>query len=203
MSAPRGIHNKKTETSNGMKPRQNIFVPRPKFQLLHWFLSGGRRTPYDQSRRTSPAYSGQQEKRSKFGAGLAWIVLGIVFSIALGLIFYSNNAFYQEFLYTAATYTKPATKVKAKKAWIEIDFGERKRLFEGDIGKYIYTLDAALKSVAREGDFAIKTRAGKITEIAGVTGPWKIYKNGEEAEGPPNQLAISAGDSYALRLEKK
>lgn len=132
-----------------------------------------------------------------------WIVLGVASSIALGLIFYSNNAFYQEFLSTTATYTSPVPRVKAKKAWVEIDFGERRRLFEGEVGKYAYTFDAALRSAAKEGNFTVKTRAGKITAVAGVAGSWKIYKNGRETEELPNKLTVTAGDSYALRLEKK
>lgn len=131
------------------------------------------------------------------------MTLSVASSIALGLIFYSNNAFHREFLFTTATYTSPVTKVKAKKAWIKIDFGERRRLFEGEIDKYTYAFDAALRSVAREGDFTIKSRAGKITAVAGVTGPWKIYKNGHEAKELLNKLTITAGDSYVLLLEKK
>lgn len=133
----------------------------------------------------------------------AWIVLGVASGMALGLIFYSNNAFYQEFLSTTTTYTKPTPRVKAKKAWVEIDFGERKRLFAGEVGKYTYAFDAALRSAAKEGNFTIKSRAGKITAIAGVAGSWKIYKNGRETEELPDKLTVTAGDSYALRLEKK
>lgn len=133
----------------------------------------------------------------------AWIVLGVASSIALGLIFYSNNAFYQEFLSTTATYTSPVSRIKTKKAWIEIDFGERRRLFEGEVGKYTYAFDAALRSVARDGNFTIRYRAGKITAVAGVAGSWKINKNGHETEELPNKLTVTAGDSYALRLEKK
>lgn len=131
------------------------------------------------------------------------MALGVASSIALGLIFYSNNAFYQEFLSTTATYAKPIQRVKIKQARIEIDFGERKRFFEGKVGKYTYAFDAALRSVAQEGNFTIKSRAGKITAVAGITGSWKIYKNGEEMEGPPDKLSISAGDNYVLRREKK
>lgn len=132
-----------------------------------------------------------------------WFVIFLGAAVALGFIFYANNSFHQEFLAITISYG-PGTIVKQepKKAWVEIDLGKSKRLFEGKLGNKAYALGEVLKSLAKDGGFIIKIKGGEITAVNGTAGPWKIYKNGVSVNDPLNKLAIKAGDKYTLRIGK-
>lgn len=84
---------------------------------------------------------------------------------------------------------------------VEIDFGNRMRIFEGT-SVATSTLNRALEALADTGRLAVSAKNDKIISIAGVRGTWKIYKNGVPAKGPLSSLTIAPGDRYSLRLEK-
>ena len=77
-------------------------------------------------------------------------------------------------------------------ARIEIDFGQgERRLFEGELKGDEFLLQEALKSVAQEAKFNYSANRGKIQSIAGVTGTWEIYKNGDLQNLSFNELVTS------------
>jgi hypothetical protein len=98
--------------------------------------------------------------------------------------------------------TPPTLQSSVKEAIIELDFNNgKKRMFAGELDT-VYPLMAALDSISKEGKFEYKVKDGKIEEIAGVRGKWRIYHNGNLPKSPVEELTIRAGDRYALKLEK-
>ncbi|MBI2640461.1 MAG: hypothetical protein HYW91_01085 [Candidatus Sungbacteria bacterium] len=108
----------------------------------------------------------------------AWIALGISSCLALGLIFYSNQIFYQDFLSTSLTYGSspmPKRPPHAKEI-VEIDFGPKDlRIFESDTTSS-YELERALDAVGQAGQFKFSIRTGKIYSVAGKSGVWTSIK---------------------------
>lgn len=136
--------------------------------------------------------------------GTIWVIVTVVSAAALGLIFYANHLFYQEYLLTLRSVPQ-ITVAKPDRAWIELDFGNKKRTFEGVVGNSKVRLNLALKSAAQEGGFSLKTKDGKLMEVANIgqrQGRWKVYKNGEETKESLNTLLIAAGDRYSFKLAR-
>ena len=136
----------------------------------------------------------------------SWLVVSVSVAFALSLIFYHNNIFYQESLsqtkYLASS-PIPKKPTGSQNAWIELDMGINKnRLFAGDLGDGIYPLRVALDSAAEAGKFTYKVRRGNIYLLGGISGNWKIYKNGAAPNESLEKLTIAAQDKYLLRLEK-
>lgn len=88
-----------------------------------------------------------------------------------------------------------------QEAKVEIDFNNgTKRMFAAKLAT-IYRLSVAINSVAEAGGFTYRIKNGKIEEFAGVTGEWKIYRNGEPVEQSVELLTIKNGDHYVFRAE--
>lgn len=140
----------------------------------------------------------QQNKPSQ------WLFIGAATILALLLMFYANEAFYQEHLSTINAVKD--ISFPHGNARIEIDFSTAvknyKRIFESDFGRTTYPLSIALQGAAEEGKFTFSIKEGKITRIGGTSGAWKIYKNGTPTEIPVETLLIRPGDTYTLRVEK-
>jgi len=141
---------------------------------------------------------------------ISWAIIIILFVAALGSVFYFNNKFYQEVVLSTspAVPTQKAAEIrKARMVWVEIDFGNgAKRLFEGDIDGQEYSLKDSLQIISDTGQFALKTKEGKITSLAGIggsIGEWRIYKNNELANQGIDDLTIKGGDKYLLRFEPR
>lgn len=117
--------------------------------------------------------------------------------ILLGLAAYAGTIFFKE-----KTPSPIPAASSPNSAIIEIDFNNgKKRAFEGELGKEVYPLHLALQSVTDEGNFSLSLEGPSIKEIAGVSGPWKIYQNGAVAKGPLESLTITGGDYYVLKKE--
>ncbi len=135
-----------------------------------------------------------------------WVATTLAATVALGLIFYSNNNFHRDYLRDSegmkAIYVPRANR---DLAWVEIDFGTKKRLFEGNLSGFSYPLEEVISAVAEAGTFDWRKQNGAITVIAGVKnnpGQWKIYKNGSPQKDGLEKLSITAGDRYSLKYEK-
>lgn len=87
-------------------------------------------------------------------------------------------------------------------ALVDIDFGNKKRKFEGEVNNHTFPLSTALVALSRDTNVTYQVRNGKIEDIAGVRGAWRIYRNGVRAEAPLDKLVIARGDHYTLKLEK-
>lgn len=99
----------------------------------------------------------------------------------------------------------------ANLARLEIDYGGRKRAFEGEIIFEMSVLDALL-AASRGGDFEVRyailrdaTDVMKINGMAedGLNGKdWNFYLNGRRVEtGEIHKIIIKAGDKIFIKLE--
>lgn len=139
---------------------------------------------------------------------LSWLIIGVTVLIALAVLFYSNNNFYQEFINESKSlqnYVIPRS-TKANQAFIELDFGNgKKRAFRGEVDGRTYDLKSSLELIAKEAQFTFRERSGRIEKLADIgnaSGVWKIYRNGEKINLPLQELMITGGDKYVLRFEK-
>lgn len=133
----------------------------------------------------------------------AWLVLGAASLGALAVIFYGQKMFLAEIEAPpgTATNTEAPLASVAESAWIELDFGNgAKRLFQGELGSASYPFLLALQSAADNGRFNIRAQKGKLQEIADTAGAWRVYKNGQILTDPVDDLVISGGDRYSLRV---
>lgn len=95
-------------------------------------------------------------------------------------------------------------------ARLEIDFGERRRVFEGELTPEMSVLDALL-AASRGGDFevryAILEDAADIMRINGFTedgldGEWFFYLNGRKIEAAEiHKIRVKSGDKILVKFE--
>lgn len=139
---------------------------------------------------------------------LSWLIVGLAVLIALAVLFYANNNFYQEFITDSKSLQNYAIpkKTKTDHALVELDFGNgKKRAFKGEVDGRTYDLKSSLELIAQEARFAFREKNGRIEKLADISnasGVWKIYKNGEKTSRPLQELTITGGDKYVLRFEK-
>ena len=139
---------------------------------------------------------------------LSWLIVGLTVLIALAVLFYANNNFYQEFIINSkllSSYTIPKN-AKVKHALIELDFGNgKKRAFRGEVDDTIYDLKSSLEIIAKEAKFTFREKNGRIEKLADIgnaSGVWKIYQNGQVVNQSLQELTVTGGDKYVLRFEK-
>ena len=139
---------------------------------------------------------------------LFWTVLGIVYISSLTLISYANDSFDKEVTLlispSKASYAPPV-HISEKRAWIEIDFGNgKKRMFESALGEENYSLETALASAARAGNFSFSAENGRINHIAHIDNPgaWRVYRNGNITQSSIKNLTITGGDRYTFKHEE-
>lgn len=144
----------------------------------------------------------------KINNNLSWLIVGVTVLIALAVLFYANNNFYQEFMISSKSlnnYTIPKS-TRVNHALIELDFGNgKKRAFKGEVGNATYDLKSSLELIAQEAKFTFKEKNGRVEKLADVSnasGVWKIYRNGEVVTLPLQKLTVAGGDKYVLRFEK-
>lgn len=141
---------------------------------------------------------------------VTWIIIAVSFALATGVIFYSNDSFYEDYKSNTEMMSNsplPSRPEIDGVARVEMDFGNGlKRAFEGEVSNNPYPLITVLDVISEEGNFKWAARDGKIAGIAGVanqTGSWKIYKNGSLKEEGLEQLSVTGGDRYVLRFEPR
>lgn len=98
----------------------------------------------------------------------------------------------------------------ANMARLEVDYGERRRAFEGETTPEMSVLDALL-AASRGGDFevryAILEDAADIMRINGFTedgldGEWFFYLNGRKIEAAEiHKIRIKSGDKILIKFE--
>lgn len=129
-----------------------------------------------------------------------WILIGAAAFITLGVTLSVNR----ELDRTNGLLATPPSPLlnSAKEARIELDFnnGDR-RMFAGELDAD-YPLKTAVQSAAEEGNFTYRIKNGRVEELAGVKGAWRVYKNGELVEEPVDQLVIKSGDHYKFSVER-
>ncbi|TSC90928.1 MAG: hypothetical protein G01um10142_178 [Parcubacteria group bacterium Gr01-1014_2] len=124
-----------------------------------------------------------------------WVV---IFVVVLGL----STGFFKDLF-------NPSTK--SNTAYLEIDFGDQKRAFEGEIIQDMSILDAVLAS-SRGGEIEVKyalindqTNILKIndhTEDGLSRETWTFYLNGEKIEaGEIHKIKIKSGDRILIKFE--
>lgn len=98
-----------------------------------------------------------------------------------------------------------------KTAYLEIDYGSKRRAFRGDL-PYEMTILDALNVSARAGDFEVRyvIEDGR-TDILGINGvkeifdngeKWNFYLNGRKVETAQiHKTRIKAGDKILVKLE--
>lgn len=100
---------------------------------------------------------------------------------------------------------------KANTAYLEIDFGDRKKAFEGEIVGEMSVLDAVLAS-GRAGELEIKyALIHDQTDILKINGhiedglsekTWSFYLNGEKIKTSEiHRIKIKSGDKILVRFE--
>ncbi len=96
-------------------------------------------------------------------------------------------------------------------ARLEIDYGERRRAFEGEIMSKMSVLDALL-AASRGGDFEVRYAVLRnntdIMQINGLTEDglngksWSFYLNGQKVEtGQIHKTQVKAGDKISVKFE--
>lgn len=139
---------------------------------------------------------------------LCWLIVCIAFIAALGTIFWANNAFYRESV-GAIEYTTslPIPRFpESAVVRIELDFGNgTRRLFEGVVftQESPYSLEAALREIARISDIRVQTKNSYIESINGIGGKnlWNVYRNGERTDMPLRRVILAGGERYLIKLE--
>lgn len=133
----------------------------------------------------------------------AFKILLIPFLLAILLTWYATREFikYQDEL---AVNTANISVPKAGYAWIEIDFGDnRKRIFEGQVRDASYSFPEVIEAITQANRVTMQIGKSGIVEIDGVRGKWTVYdKRGEKIPSPLEELIVSGGAKYTLRLEK-
>lgn len=94
-------------------------------------------------------------------------------------------------------------------AELEIDYGEKRRAFEGELTFEMSVLDALL-AASRGGDFEVryailgdKTEVMKINGLAedGLDGRWSFYLNGRKVEAAEiHKIIIRSGDKILIKF---
>lgn len=131
-----------------------------------------------------------------------WIILSGVTAAAVLAILLSINGYHREYFETS-DYIANLPIPKAEAALIELDFGDgKRRIFRGAVNKDVYPLDTALNSAAENGNFSFKIKDGALAELAGISGEWNIYRNGEQINTSLRELNITGGDRYTFRHKK-
>lgn len=134
-----------------------------------------------------------------------WIILGVSAILALLVIFYSLNSFYDDFRKQSESMNAFVIP-KHERALIEINFGNgKKRVFAGAVKNEVYPLETALKSAAENGKFTFEIKNGfirRLAEIGNSRDSWTIYKNNEKIITHIDKLTITGGDKYILKLER-
>lgn len=130
-----------------------------------------------------------------------WIVLFTAFFVAAGVML---NAYRELNRMDYLSVTPPPSlpqSSETQEAKIELDFNNgKRRLFVGELAT-AYRLPVAIRAVAEEGRFTYQIEDGKIRELAGVRGEWKIYRNGEPVGEAVELLVIKNGDHYVFKAE--
>lgn len=130
-----------------------------------------------------------------------WIVLFTAFFVAAGVMLNANRELNRLDGFSVTPPPSLPQSSGAQEAKVEIDFNNgTKRMFVAELAT-IYRLSVALSSVAEAGGFTYRIKNGKLEELAGVTGEWKIYRNGEPVEQSVELLTIKNGDHYVFRAE--
>ena len=99
----------------------------------------------------------------------------------------------------------------ANTAYLEIDFGDRKKAFEGEIVGEMFVLDAVLAS-SRAGELEVKyALIHDQTDILKINGhiedglnekTWSFYLNGEKIKTSEiHRIKIKSGDKILVRFE--
>ncbi len=121
-----------------------------------------------------------------------WI---IVLVVALGL----STGFFKDLFVSIDT------------AYLEIDYGSKRRAFRGDL-PYDMTILDALNAAGRAGSFEVRyvIESGE-TDIIGINGvkeifsngqKWNFYLNGKKVETAQlHEIGIKAGDKILVKLE--
>lgn len=122
-----------------------------------------------------------------------WIVVAV-------MVFAASTGFFSDFSgSTAAT------------AYLEIDYGSKRRAFRGDL-PYDMTILDALNASGRAGNFAVLyVVEDDRTDIVGINGvkemfdngqKWNFYLNGRKVETDKlHKTGIRAGDKVLVKLE--
>lgn len=140
------------------------------------------------------------------GVSLPWVALGLVSALCVANTLILTNAFSKEI----ANYINPQNQLlvseKTGRAWIEIDFdGNKKRLFESNLGSYRYELGQVLAEIAKTANFSLRMKQGKIEELAGISAgaasSWNIYRYDTRINTPIDQITVSGNDYYRIKLE--
>ena len=142
------------------------------------------------------------KKKNVLNARDAWITLAIAVLVGVGIILRAEHEFKEEERKMEQSEIRLDLHSKAKElAWVEIDFGDKKRRFEGMVDGTTYSFEIALQSVAEAGKFTFRSNGEKINSVDGIgkKGRWVIYRNGTVEKKPLNALTIASGDTYTLR----
>lgn len=132
-----------------------------------------------------------------------WVILFTVCFVAVGLMLNAYNELkrLESSLTPSASLSKLSQPSKVKEAKVEINFKNgTRRMFVADLAA-VYPLSLALQLIAEEGKFTYRIKNGKVEEIAGVNGEWRIYRNGEPQNSHLEDLRIEPGDYYIFRQD--
>lgn len=137
--------------------------------------------------------------------GWYWGVLFLVFFLGVASIFAINVNFADDY---ADSQSAPALVLKAESVIVrvDVDFGDKKRAFEGEARSGM-TVASAISEIADLAGLTFTIKQGAIAGLGGKnsrvsSGPrWEVYLNGTAVKKDALAKPLQGGDKVVLRYE--